>query len=164
MVLSPAPRALFFDVFGTCVDWRQTVVNMLNNQSRASLDSNTASIPPSTRLRASGMTIEDWGLFAQQWRNSYKQFTRKLAHDASWPWVSVDEHHLSSLKTLMSQWEIVGLWNEDEVQDLSLIWHRLQPWEDSGEGIAMLNKMFGMCVFFGVHINRFTEPEIGADR
>lgn len=29
MSLNPAPKALFFDVFGTCVDWRKTVTDAL---------------------------------------------------------------------------------------------------------------------------------------
>lgn len=29
MALNPLPKALFFDVFGTCVDWRKTVTETL---------------------------------------------------------------------------------------------------------------------------------------
>lgn len=29
MPITPLPKALFFDVFGTCVDWRKTVTEAL---------------------------------------------------------------------------------------------------------------------------------------
>lgn len=143
MTLSPTPQALFFDVFGTCVDWRTTVVGALQIQAHASLNSATASLASSVRLRASEMTSVHWETFAQQWRRGYQKFTRGLAEDPSLPWVSVDEHHLSSLKTLMVDWKIEGLWTDEELRTLALIWHHLIPWDDAAAGVALLNKSFG---------------------
>lgn len=142
MALSPAPRALFFDVFGTCVDWRSTVVGELEAQAHAALNSATASLASRVRLTASDMTTQHWGKFAQQWRNGYKKFTRELAADASLPWKSVDEHHLESLKGLMDQWQISGLWDDEQLRAISLIWHRLDPWVDSAMGVTMFNRLF----------------------
>lgn len=145
MALTPAPRALFFDVFGTCVDWRSTVVGELEAQAHAALNSATASLASRVRLTASDMTSQHWNEFAQQWRNGYKEFTRKLASDPSVPWKSVDEHHLESLKELVSQWQIEGLWDDEQLRAISLIWHRLEPWADSAMGVSMLNRLF--CMF-----------------
>lgn len=142
MVLSTPPRALLFDVFGTCVNWRLTVTQALEAQSHAALNSATASLASRLRLRASSMTTAQWHEFAQQWRNSYKTFTKKLAADPSIPWKSVDEHHLESLKNLLIEWELEGLWSDDEIRALSLVWHRLEPWSDSASGIALLNQLF----------------------
>lgn len=139
---SPAPKALLFDVFGTCVDWRTTVTYALYNQCHASLNSATASLATSVRMTASDMSLEDWGRFAQQWRNSYKDFVRSLAADPSLPWKTVDEHHLSALQRLLSEWKLDGLWTEEEISDINLIWHRLEPWPDSSRGINLLNKNF----------------------
>jgi 2-haloacid dehalogenase len=143
MALSPTPRALFFDVFGTCVDWRSTVVGELETQAHAALNSATASLASRVRLTASDMTTQHWGEFSQQWRDGYKKFTRGLAADASLPWKSVDEHHLESLKELMAQWQISGLWDDEQLRAISLIWHRLDPWSDSAMGVTMLNSRFG---------------------
>jgi hypothetical protein len=142
MALKTTPRALFFDVFGTCVDWRSTVVGELHAQSHASLNAATASLASTVRFKASDMTLEHWGLFAQQWRDSYKQFTKQLAADPTIPWVSVDEHHLRSLRDLMAEWQIEGLWDDEELRQISLVWHRLEPWADSAMGVALLNKLF----------------------
>lgn len=141
MPLDPLPRALFFDVFGTCVNWRKSVVDELHTQSHAVLNSATASLASTVRLKASNMTLEHWGQFAQQWRNGYKKFTSDLAEDPSIPWMSVDEHHLRSLRELTKQWEIDGLWTDDELKSLSLVWHRLRPWNDSAIGVELLNKL-----------------------
>lgn|SRR5690242_16013769 len=145
MAISPPPRALFFDVFGTCVDWRTTVVGELEAQAHAALNSATASLASCVRLTASDMTTQQWVEFAQQWRDSYKNFTRKLAADPSVPWKSVDEHHLESLNELVIQWQIDGLWDSEQLRAISLIWHRLEPWVDSALGVSMLNRLF--CMF-----------------
>jgi len=86
------------------------------------------------------MSDEHWGQFAQQWRDSYKAFTKQLASDPSIPWVSVDDHHLSALKKLITEWELEGLWDEEEIRALSLVWHQLDPWDDSVAGMALLNR------------------------
>lgn len=151
MALSTPPRALLFDVFGTCVDWRTTVTQALDAQSHAALNAATASLASRVRLKASDMTIAHWGEFAQQWRESYMHFTQKLAADPSVPWKTVDEHHLDSLRELLGKWELDGLWTDDEVRALSLVWHRLDPWPDSSPGIALLNQLFCMSFHSETH-------------
>lgn len=145
MALPTPPRALLFDVFGTCVNWRKSVVHELHAQAHAALNSASASLASRVRMKVSEMTTEHWGLFAQQWRDTYKTFTKSLAADPSIPWVSVDEHYLASLKKLMGDWEIEGLWIDEELRTISLIWHRLEPWEDSAKGVELLNQLF--CTF-----------------
>jgi 2-haloacid dehalogenase len=140
MVLPKAPTVLFFDVFGTCVDWRSTVTRTLDHGTHEVLNSASHSIASSVRLKASNMTMDDWGRLAQQWRNSYKAFTKSLAADPTIPWKTIDEHHLDAIKQLLIDWELAGLWRDEEVRALSLVWHRLDPWTDSAAGIAELNK------------------------
>ncbi|KAF2005846.1 haloacid dehalogenase [Amniculicola lignicola CBS 123094] len=142
MALPRAPRALFFDVFGTCVDWRTTVSHALDAQSHIALNSATTSLATAVRMRASNMTSAHWGDFAQQWRNTYKAFCHSLAADPSLPWKTVDEHHLQSLRELLVEWKLEGLWTDEEVRALSLVWHRLEPWSDSAPGIRALNMVF----------------------
>ena len=140
---SQPPKALLFDVFGTCVDWRTTVTAALVAQVHATLNSATASLATSVRMKASCMSTEDWGVFAQQWRNSYKEFVVSLAHNPSLPWKTVDEHHREALERLLTEWQLEGLYMEEELQALTLVWHRLNPWPDSAPGLAGLNKAVG---------------------
>jgi 2-haloacid dehalogenase len=144
MALPTPPRALLFDVFGTCVDWRTTVTHELNAQAHAALNAATRSIATRVRMQASEMTVEHWGVFAQQWRDGYKIFTRSLAEDPTLAWKTVDEHHLESLRELLKEWKLDGLWLDDEVRTLSLVWHKLEPWPDSSLGLQALNKLFCM--------------------
>ncbi|KAB2568911.1 HAD-superfamily hydrolase subfamily IA variant 2 [Lasiodiplodia theobromae] len=147
-------RALLFDVFGTCVDWRSTVTTALYDQARTTLNDPTASLATTVRLRATDLTWDDWARFAQEWRNEYKTFVRgaakaleeaeKLAGGGeaqpAEKFKSVDQHHLDSLQQLLARWQLDGLWTPAQVQRLSLVWHRLAPWPDSPAGIEALNE------------------------
>jgi 2-haloacid dehalogenase len=83
------------------------------------------------------MTEEHWGKFAQEWRNTYKEFTKSISNDATLPWKTVDEHNLDALEELLTKWRLAGLWRLDEVRTISLVWHRLDPWSDSEYGIKV---------------------------
>jgi len=84
---------------------------------------------------------DDWAAFAQEWRTSYLTFTRAVAADPSLTWKTVDEHHLDSLRELLTSRGLANLWSKEQVEDLSLIWHRLEPWSDTNAGLAALNDL-----------------------
>jgi 2-haloacid dehalogenase len=138
MPLKTPPRGFLFDVFGTCVDWRLSVIRELIETSNSSLASSSA-IPGSTRTTASRLTSEDWGRFAQEWRNTYKAFTTAIAADKTIPFKTVDQHHLDALQDLIKSWNLTGLWTTSEIERLSLVWHRLDPWPEAVAGIKALN-------------------------
>ena len=153
MALQRPPRALLFDVFGTCVDWRSTVTNALDDAAHKTLNSATASIPLAVRVKASRMSKDDWGQFAQQWRNTYAHFTLSLAVKPLLKWKTVDEHHHDSLKELLAEWKLDGLWTAEEVREMSLVWHRLDPWPDSENGIKALNTVCWTCTLSNGNIS-----------
>jgi len=134
-------KALFFDVFGTTVDWRSTVTKGLHARAQAALAARSDSTSSSqARSVASSMSEQDWGSFAQAWRTSYYEFTRRVAAQPGVaPYKTIDEHHLDSLVELLRARRLTGLWSDAEVHDLSLIWHRLDPWPDTVAGIRALN-------------------------
>lgn len=152
MTLSPTPRAFFFDVFGTCVNWRKSIVGALCDEAHKSLNAATASLASRLRLRASAMTEDDWAGFAQEWRDSYKAFTKHMAANPTAPWMSIDDHHHKSLKELITKWDLDGLWDDVEIRALSLAWHRLEPWEDSVLGVQLLNQLSGKYYLVCDHI------------
>ena len=77
------------------------------------------------------------------------------------PYKTVDEHHLDSLRSILTTRGLVfprtdpstpaslihdgSLWDEAQIRDLSLIWHRLDPWPDTCRGILELNRHFWTC-------------------
>lgn len=140
--LQATVKALTFDVFGTVVDWRSSVEAELNKVVKKKTTSpEFQSLSPETSERVKALTEQDWATFAQQWRDSYKKFTRGFVPGET-PWKDIDTHHYDSLVELLDKWKLQDLYSEDEIKDLSLVWHRLTPWSDSSEGIHTLGTAF----------------------
>ncbi len=115
-------KALLFDVFGTVVDWRNSII---------------------VQLEAFGKQHgfkRDWTQFADQWRALYQPSMEEV-RSGERPWINLDALHRESLLTLLGQFDISGL-SEAEITDLNHAWHRLRPWPDSVEGLTRLKKRF----------------------
>jgi len=172
MAPNPQPKALFFDVFGTCVDWRKTVTNTLWNAARQALNSPTSSIASRIRIAATDMAYEDWGAIAEEWRTSYLKFTKSIAQDPNKQFKTVDEHHLEALHDILTQRGLIlpredstpdmlvhdgSLWDEPALQELNLVWHRLEPWPDTCKGIEELNRKFYTCTLSNGNVSLLEE-------
>lgn len=131
-------KALAFDVFGTVVDWRSSVTEELYLRAFRKLSSDLSS---DLRARLTPLTEADWARFAQLWRDTYARFTRSF-DPVKDKWKTVDEHHRDSLRDLLAEWSLAGLYSEAEIESLSLVWHRLKPWPDAPEGLAQLGTKF----------------------
>jgi 2-haloacid dehalogenase len=135
-------KALTFDVFGTCVDWRSTAIRTLEDAAKQKLNSpEAAGLSEDVLKLAKRLSSDDWGRFAQEWRNEYKIFCLGFEPGKS-VWKDVDTHHHDSLVELLQRWNLTGLYSDEEVKELSLLWHRLQPWQDSSEGLKKLGTKF----------------------
>ncbi len=114
--------ALLFDVFGTCVDWRSSIVRQgagLNRQK--GLDT-------------------DWPAFADAWRALY-QPSMEQVRSGSRSWTSLDVLHRESLDKLVVQFGLQAL-NRDDLDHLNRVWHRLDPWPDTVAGLQMMKRIF----------------------
>jgi 2-haloacid dehalogenase len=142
-IIKTPPKGLTFDVFGTVVDWRKTVTSTLIHSAidNTSSSSRSTNLSPAIRTRLSQLTNEDWGRFAQEWRNSYKKFVSTFVPGET-EWRDIDTHHHLALIALLKKWELEGLYSNEEVKDLSLIWHYLDPWIDSSTGLQKLGTKF----------------------
>ncbi len=115
-------RALTFDVFGTVVDWRSSVI-------------------AECRLLGKSKGIDrDWERFADSWRGGYAP-AMNMVRSGELPWTSIDSLHRMVLERLLIEHGIDGL-SESEKDDLNRAWHRLEPWPDSIEGIERIRKRF----------------------
>lgn len=114
----PAVRALVFDVFGTVVDWRGSII-----AEGAAWD------------RDHGTAI-DWGAFADAWRGRYAPSMDRVRRGEV-PWSNLDALHRRSLEELLPRFGFPAL-TETEKDDLNRVWHRLDPWPDSVPGLARL--------------------------
>ncbi|KAE8385847.1 hypothetical protein BDV23DRAFT_187838 [Aspergillus alliaceus] len=121
MPIDILPKVLFFDVFGTVVKWRSSVTRELQEAAERALYNPHKSIPGDGRAQVLQMTFTDWLSIAEDWRESYGQFTGNF--DPSRGFVSVDQHHYTALSKLLQQQEIGSLFIDSEKWDLAFCWH-----------------------------------------
>jgi 2-haloacid dehalogenase len=113
------PAALLFDVFGTVVDWRGSVIRELTRIGRVH------------GIRA------DWGEFADLWRAGYRPAMDRVRRGEV-AWQPLDALHLQMLKGLVARF---GLdLDPDGLMALNLVWHRLAPWRDARAGLRRLKR------------------------
>lgn len=137
----PPLQALFFDTFGTVVQWRSSVSKALADATAKALGDPSKNLSADLRQRAESLTTSDWQQFTAEWRKTYAIFT--YTFDASsQEFISVDQHHYNSLGLLLEKRGIKELFDDKELWDLAFSWHRLDPWADSVEGLAQLNTKF----------------------
>jgi len=133
--------ALTFDTYGTVVDWRRSVLGELEGLGRAK-----------------GLTA-DWRRFLDDWKRCYRAGMDKV-NDGAWPWTTVDVMYRRRLDELLEAYRVTGL-TGDEIDHLSRVWWRLEPWPDSVPGLTRLRSRYiisplSNASFAGmVHLARF---------
>jgi 2-haloacid dehalogenase len=115
-------RALVFDVFGTVVDWRGSIVR-----------------EGEARSAARGRSV-DWGAFADAWRAGYQPAMEPVRSGAA-AWRTIDQLHREILDRLLPRFGLDDL-DEAERARLNAVWHRLDPWPDSVAGLQRLKQGF----------------------
>jgi len=119
MPLTHLPKALLFDVFGTCVDWRSSIAGEGEAIGR--------------RL---GITGVDWEAFADAWRAQYQPRMETVRGGAR-PWVTLDVLHREALDTVLAAFGLEEM-PPSERDEFTLAWHRLDPWPDTVAGLTRL--------------------------
>lgn len=116
------PEILAFDVFGTVVDWRSSIVR----EGKAFGE-------------AQGIEF-DWEQFADEWRGLYGPWMNKV-RTGELGWTRLDDLHRMSLEALLEDHDFPDL-DPEVVSEFSLAWHRLDPWPDAAEGLRLLGENF----------------------
>ncbi|ODQ86620.1 haloacid dehalogenase, type II [Mycolicibacterium holsaticum] len=116
------PQALAFDVFGTVVDWRSSIIAELKAFGRRHA------------------AHRDWAAVADSWRAGYVPAMDRVRR-GELPWMKIDDLHRMILIELL---EAVGLTSvgADEIDELNRAWHRLDPWPDTVAGLTRLKQRF----------------------
>ena len=109
--------ALVFDVFGTVVDWRSSVIE----EGRA--------------LGARHGWNVDWGAFADAWRAGYPLAMDRVRR-GDLPWMSIDALHRLILDGLLAEHALPL--PAEQTEDFNRVWHRLRPWPDAVGGLHRL--------------------------
>ena len=113
-------RALVFDVFGTVVDWRGSIVR------------------EGEALSAEKGLNVDWRAFADAWRQGYQP---AMARAMRGEWANIDALHRGILDEIRPRFGL-GELSEAEVEHLNHVWHRLAPWPDVHDGLQRLKAHF----------------------
>jgi 2-haloacid dehalogenase len=122
MAAKPDVQALLFDVFGTVVDWRSSIIEDL------------------TAFGAKKGLKADWAQFADDWRGLYQPAMEEVRTGRR-PWTILDVLHRESLDKLITKYELAGL-SEADKDHINRVWHRLKPWPDTVEGLTRLKSRY----------------------
>ena len=118
-------RALLFDVFGTCVDWRTSVAR---------------------EAAAFGLPGEP---VADAWRARYQPQLETVRRGER-EWVVLDVLHREALDDVLAE---LGLDLDPPQRDaLTLAWHRLDPWPDTVAGLTRLKRRYAIAPCSNGHI------------
>ncbi|GAC1591763.1 MAG: haloacid dehalogenase type II [Candidatus Velthaea sp.] len=115
-------RALVFDVFGTVVDWRSSLIRM-----------SEAFAEPR------GLTA-DWSAIVDEWRGAYRPAMDRV-RSGERPWTHLDALHRESLDVILERHGLADMSHADR-ETMVGFWHRLSPWPDSVAGLARLREHF----------------------
>lgn len=118
----PGVKALVFDVFGTVVDWRASIIRegqLLGERK--------------------GYDI-DWAEFADRWRAGYGPSMNRV-RSGELPWTKLDDLHRMVLDELVEEFSLTGM-SEEELEHFNYAWHRLSPWPDAIAGLMRLRNEY----------------------
>ena len=120
MPRTPTP-ILAFDVFGTVVDWHGSIVR---------------------EVRALYPQV-DADAFALAWRQGYQPAMQRV-RSGELGWTLIDDLHRLILDGLLPRFGLAHL-DEAAREHLNRVWHRLDPWPDTVQGLTRLKTRHTLC-------------------
>jgi len=129
-------KALCFDVFGTVVDWRGSIIR------------------EGQLLSASKGFEVDWGEFADRWRRGYSPAMNRV-RSGDLPWTKIDDLHRMILEELIEEFGLQCL-SEEERAEFNRAWHRLSPWPDTIAGLYRLKSRFVITTLSNGNVSLLT--------
>jgi 2-haloacid dehalogenase len=123
-------RVLLFDVFGTLVDWRSSLIELAE----------------ATAVRA-GLQA-DWAVIVDDWRRAYQPAMDRVRHGATWR--DLDSLQRETLNDVLAR---RGIWLPASARE-SLVqgWRQLRPWPDSREGLDRLRRQYLTATLSNGHL------------
>jgi 2-haloacid dehalogenase len=116
-----AAKIVAFDVFGTVVDWHGSIACEID----------------AMQLGIGGDE------FALAWRAGYKPAMQRVM-SGELGWTRIDDLHRMILDQILEKFGIMNL-SEAQKIHLNKVWHRLNPWPDSVEGLTRLKSRYMIC-------------------
>jgi len=123
--MTPTVEALFFDVFGTLVDWRSGVAREAQRV-----------------LAPLGHTL-DWNAFADAWRDEYQPGMEDV-RSGKMPFSKLDLLHRRNLERILPRFGLERL-SEETLLELTLAWHRLPAWPEVPDALRRLRERYRLA-------------------
>ncbi|SDM47049.1 2-haloacid dehalogenase [Franzmannia pantelleriensis] len=114
-------KAIVFDVFGTIVDWRSSLIEQFRQ------------LAMELGIDIPGETLAD------QWRGHYGPSMDRV-RKGELPWTGLDDLHRESLVELLGQHGLT--FDAATIERINLFWHRLTPWPDAVPGLQWLKQQY----------------------
>jgi 2-haloacid dehalogenase len=118
---TPLPKAILFDVFGTVVDWRTSLITGLSAWGAAKYPH------------------ANWPQLADKWRAAYVPSMNQV-RSGQRPWANLDTLQRESLRALAPTIGLPATLPADDETHIVTAWHRLTPWPDSVPGLTRLKQ------------------------
>ncbi len=115
-------EALFFDVFGTVVDWRSSITRQMQE------------------FGAQRGLEADWTQFADRWRALYQPAMEEVRAQGR-SFVILDTLHGENLDKAWAEFGLLAL-QPEERDHMVRAWHRLDPWPDAVAGLTRLKAKY----------------------
>ncbi len=126
-------QVLAFDIFGTVVDWHGSIVREM------------AQLHPGV----------DGDAFARAWRSGYQPAMARVM-SGELGWTLIDDLHRMILDQILPQFGLQDM-AEAQRRHLNRVWHRLDPWPDSAQGLTRLKRQFTICTLSNGNIGLLTD-------
>ncbi len=142
-VVAGRAKALVFDIFGTVVDWRGSIVR------------------EGSALSAELGLAVDWPAFADAWRAGYQPAMQRV-RSGEIAWTHLDDLHRITLAGLLERFGLEAL-TEAQREHLNRVWHRLDPWPDSVAGLTRLKSKFVIATLSNGNVSLLVDMAKRAD-
>ncbi|MEQ8227795.1 MAG: haloacid dehalogenase type II [Rhodospirillales bacterium] len=115
-------KVIFFDVFGTVVDWRSSLLRLLADYGkREGIDA-------------------DWPGFLAAWKAGYRPAMDAVISGER-PYFNLDEMYLERMNQVIGDFGLAGL-SEVQKTDILNLWLEIDPWPDAVEGLTRLARKY----------------------
>jgi 2-haloacid dehalogenase len=123
-------RVLLFDVFGTLVDWRSSLIELA----------------AATAVRTGRQA--DWAAVVDDWRRAYQPAMDQVRQGATWR--DLDSLQRETLNDVLARHGV--RLSADGRESLVKGWRQLQPWPDSRAGLDRLRRTYVTATLSNGHL------------
>lgn len=117
-------KTLLFDVFGTSVEIRNSLVQH------------------GERWSQEHQISVDWELLVENWIENHQKTVEQIRAGQK-PWMTIDQIHEKALRGLLAKYASSEVqWSAKTVSEISRFWHQLNPWNDVPVGLRRFHSKF----------------------